>query len=692
MRKVAQLPALQIEGRQKVLLSLDIRQIQSMERDDLLMCQEALGFGATWGEWEVPEAWCPPGQGWLRWVRCRGADTVAGDRVWTEVLRVCLLLALTRSVRVYCLPSTICHLGRSALSISRLLATKAGPATRWWSRATTEELRALGPGQRQVCAILATFYRRGLVPDEPAPPRQDDDALELDRHHAEVAEIAPDSSKQWQPLPDAFTATCGQRVLWLVEHLGSSVLDCLEACLDVTLPPPSAWNAQLKTMGRRTSKTEAAMLLEMRATVVRGWVWRTPEGQVVTNLPFLLYFKRRLAAPCRAGPSQQQTEHFAWPPRTWGDLWNLVQTLQSCQAWLLFLASGPRQSTVLSYTIHCLVPSPHGFRLDGTIFKTPMARGGRPKDWPLPPLLVRAVQQQVRLAGLVKRLARPDDPESLGEHLWVRTRGSLQVGLGGPISNMNNPLQRLVEVLGVGHLLTPDNPTLHTHRFRKTLARIVALALTSAQIVLMDCFGHEDPEMTLGYMVSDKSIVADALRVQRELVILLAREAIQQADDLGGPIGEVVRETRHRFLRLKNRDVLTPKDEYELADQLTLGGREWVYLMEGVICTLSAFDAGPCGAYKGLRRDPLNCQAGCKTQLILAHHKNHANDMIAYLLPQLQRALDDEADSLAAQLIAQLQNHLYRWPDVYAQWAAHSLVIRYGQCEQAKWWLPRVHA
>ncbi|MBD8881859.1 hypothetical protein IHE49_15335 [Rhodanobacter sp. 7MK24] len=255
---------------------------------------------------------------------------------------------------------------------------------------------------------------------------------------------------------------------------------------------------------------------------------------------------------------------------------------------------------------------------------------------------------------------------------------------------MNPPLQRLVEVLGLEHLLAPDNPTLHTHRFRKTLARILALALTSAQMVLMDCFGHEDPDMTFGYMVSDKSIVADALRVQRELVILLAREAIQQADALGGPMGKVVCDAKHRFLRLKNRGVLTPEDEFELADQLTLGGRDWVYVMEGVICTLSAFDAGPCGAHKGVRRDPLHCQAGCPHQLILAHHKNHANDMIAYLLPQLQRAEDEEAESLVAQLVAQLNNHLYRWSDVFQRWATHPLVVRYGKRGSSPWWAEEV--
>jgi hypothetical protein len=40
-----------------------------------------------------------------------------------------------------------------------------------------------------------------------------------------------------------------------------------------------------------------------------------------------------------------------------------------------------------------------------------------------------------------------------------------------------------------------------------------ALSLTSAQIALIDCFGHDDPDVTPGYMLTDKAVVADALRV-----------------------------------------------------------------------------------------------------------------------------------------------------------------------------------
>jgi hypothetical protein len=259
-------------------------------------------------------------------------------------------------------------------------------------------------------------------------------------------------------------------------------------------------------------------------------------------------------------------------------------------------------------------------------------------------------------------------------------------GIGGPKTDLNKSLDRMVTIFGLRHLLTREHPILHTHRFRKTLARILALSLSSAQVVLMDCFGHDDPDVTLGYMLSDKAIVADALRIQRELVIVMARDAIHGADELGGPMATVVRAARQRFIQIKKTNLLSPSDEFELADQLTLGGQQWVFVMEGVICTLSGLDSGPCGEGKGVRRDPLNCQAGCPSQLILAYHKNHANDMIAYLLPLLQRAVDEGAEGLVAQLSAQLRNHLYRWSDVYKRWVEHPLIAAQCVTGDSPWW------
>jgi hypothetical protein len=55
------------------------------------------------------------------------------------------------------------------------------------------------------------------------------------------------------------------------------------------------------------------------------------------------------------------------------------------------------------------------------------------------------------------------------------------------------------------------------------------------------------------------------------MVVVIARDAIHEAKTLGGPMATGVREARYRFLRLQKRSVLSPADEFELTDQLTLG-------------------------------------------------------------------------------------------------------------------------
>ncbi|SDJ62871.1 hypothetical protein SAMN05216338_105715 [Bradyrhizobium sp. Rc2d] len=57
--------------------------------------------------------------------------------------------------------------------------------------------------------------------------------------------------------------------------------------------------------------------------------------------------------------------------------------------------------------------------------------------------------------------------------------------------------------------------TAHMHRWRHTVARLVALSVVGAPKVLFDLFGHKDIEMTLYYMMSDPTIADEALLVAK---------------------------------------------------------------------------------------------------------------------------------------------------------------------------------
>jgi hypothetical protein len=248
---------------------------------------------------------------------------------------------------------------------------------------------------------------------------------------------------------------------------------------------------------------------------------------------------------------------------------------------------------------------------------------------------------------------------------------------GKPLTTLSFALNRLIEVLDLTHFLHEDTQGISVHRFRKTLARIVALTLTNAQTILMDCFGHEDPNVTLcSYIMSDKLIVADVQRIQRELVILLAKDAINESESLGGLGGERVRDAKNKYLRLHQKSSLDPGDITEIAEMLTLDGRDWVVVMPGVICTLPRFSKGPCANRQGAR-NPGNCQTGCAHQILTAYNMSETDDMVSYVLTELKNALDQQSVTLSM-WISHLRYWLYRWRSVYDKWANHPLVLAYG--------------
>jgi hypothetical protein len=660
-----------VERRARTFATLDPYLIQVMERPELCALQEALGYGSEWGKWIVPEAWVPRTIRSYKVIRISDSDTPQGDRAWTEILRFLLLRSLVKGSQRLAKPTTVVMEAKVAIRMIPKLRAASGPKEAWWSRWTQQEYEAFDHvSGKYLCQFLQSMFRRGLLPEQPTPRPQDNRCTEVDRHGRPAPGQHPDASKTYQPLPDAFTGQCGQRVLWLIKMLGPAILDCFETCIDLKLPPTAAFSRSQLVPSERTKQSVKILTNEERNRHVRRWAWRTSDGKPVDKLPFSLHWRTKIPG------ATLNFENFSWPPRTWGDLFKLVRLLQSAHAWLLFLTSGPRISTVLSYTISCLSPSPVGYRTKGALFKTSDQLGGRQRDWPAPPVLVETINQQVRLATLIKRLANPDDPESMGDHLWVQVAYT-QNALGAPLNDWNFLLNRMVDVFSLRHLLGDDNPTVHTHRFRKTLARIVALSLTNSQMILMDCFGHDDPDMTLGYILSDKAILADVQRVQRELVILMATDAIENAEDLGGTMGVEVRHAKQYFMRIKNTPKLSPKDVYELADQLTLGGREWVYIMQGVICTLPHLSTGPCAQKQG-GRNPMYCQSGCQHQLLLAYNKTNTDDAVADILSNLQRAIDEGAEMLISMFAAQLRNWLYRWREVFEKWVDHPLVRIYG--------------
>ena len=667
----------QVRKRSEALSILDPKSIQTMSRRELLRLQKNLGYGNEWRVWEVPKSWLPKNAQRTsdRTVRMDGCDSPS-DSAWCELLRFALARSLVPGQKGGIpKPKTVLTELKAATRIAPQLIAARKDQESFWSAITIDEMYAAA---RQGGLILASsvchLYRFGLLADQPRGSVRDDGPAERNRKGEQVARHQVDNAKAYQPLTDEFTGQCGQRELWMIKTLGPALLNAAEAAIEAEIPPPAP---NTRTPGCRTPRQQKEVARVLQNQIISNWKWVDFSGEPINNLRFPLNLRRRISTGMGSMNGLPTHEDFSWPPRGLTDLLPLLGLLQSSHLWIVLLASGPRASTVASYTEKCLLPaSGGGFRLTGSLLKTSDEFGGRKRDWPAPPIVVQAIRQQMRLARIFKRRANWTHPESLGDHLWVQTRNNAE-DLGGPVSDFSGLLDILVDRFGLRHLLGDENPRLHVHRFRKTLARIVALSLTNAQMILMDCFGHDDPEMTLHrYILSDPAILADVQQVQRELVVLMAKDAIEHAETLGGAMGIRVRAARSEFQRLHRKSELDPKDILELAEMLTLGGRDWVIVMPGVICTLPIGFTGPCAARQG-GRNPANCQSGCSHQLLLDYHKTECDEMVSYIVDQLQAATDQESVTVPM-WEGQLRNWLYRWRQVYDKWASHPLVKLHG--------------
>lgn len=655
---------------------LDPMGIKSMQRAELVALQERLGYGNVWREWQIPSEWAPPtyGSAGARTIRLPD-NTAEGDAAWTELLKFALIRSLVPGKK-FGVPKPISVFNelRTATQIAGELTSLNPSRGDWWGRLTEEELiLRKGPRGKALSKSLAYLHRQGYIHDCPSG-RVMDGEVERNRKGEPAPKNPLESEKQWQPLPDEFTGQCGQRALWVIKNMGQSLLLLLESGVKLQLSNAAAAEGRIKS---------ASALNARLVDLVRGWTWTDSSGAAIHALPFTLHIKRKTNHYSNINSSRPDLyEDFSWPPRTWGEVMQLVALLQGCHLWVLLLASGPRASTVLSYHVNCLEPCSDGHRLSATLYKTPRQRKGRVRNWPAPPVVVHTMEQQIRLANAIKS-SNPDSQAAQGSHLWVQTHRThtTKGGVGSRMHDVNDPLEALVRRFGIRHLLDPSNPRIHSHRFRKTLARIVALTLTNAQMILMDCFGHDDPEMTLRrYILSDPAIIADVQRVQRELVILMAQEAIESAHELGGAAGAAVRDAKTRYMRLHSKSSLDPQDVFELAEALTMQGMDWVVVMPGVICTLPVGFTGPCASGRG-QRDPANCQSGCHNQILSAYHQTECDDMVRYIIEQLQRAVDEEADLMISLWCGQLNNWLYRWSSVFKAWASHPLVMKYGSAK-----------
>jgi len=456
---------------------------------------------------------------------------------------------------------------------------------------------------------------------------------------------APES--QTEPFPDEFVTAFVERALWLQENLADGLIAQMKHDMKVR-----------EDLANRCVSSEMSMIA--RRKELEKAVWLDASGEPLTHLRYpVLQF---------TGEGRKTCLSTEWPPRHPSTVPLLLTVLQGCNLGLVNLCTGARSSELLAADD---VPfGPRSGRYQSVTFKLVEEIGGRPRDWPLHPFAERAIDKQRELS----RLYRPK-----GENqLWIALQGGSD---GRRLAQATSVFIRTVEYLGLSHLL--GNGTAHMHRWRHTVARLVALSVVGAPKVLFDLFGHKSLDMTLHYMLSSPEIADEAMRVAKETTYAMVENAIVETLDAetSGPAAPMLRDNLPKAMR-RSEDVYDTKTLRETAEVLTFDGSYWSIVREGVICTKGLGQYGPCTKGRGTP-DPGACRTSCDHRLELAIAERQCEETLAALIRERSGAAADGLEMLVANLDGQIVAELKRWdgvrervlaahPDIRSVWESSS--------------------
>lgn len=544
----------------EVLSKVSVEDVQHMDRNSLLHIQSMLGHGSTWGVWQTPRSWFPGGfkAGWNARVRDRILDLLPKNVRGTEefldlhprlsrllegaVLSCTRYLVLCRigpvslsNLRDSLDPSVIAQMGYAHLpilaSVSIEKALRSIDAAdvqlqavavdvNCFSRLEVADIDALSYSvsvkqtMKAELKRMHTAYTRGIWTDS---PNIGIDITETTSVAGGKQHFEPETkASPHLPLPDDFVAEIGQKSNWLILNLGPNLLSILKEFLSI-------WekSAQLGLGTRYVS--------EMCIGYLSGYSWIDSSGQALEVLPFELRLNRRgahskelsklksinrlIEEEAVEGEGSLSEIDISWPPRGAAQIFGLARLLQGAHLFVIGLSTGARNGETLMMERSCIQRAPDAIPYaNGRTYKLVRLHEGEIRDWPLPELAERTFDQQEKLISLVERLSplgqqgTVTDPRSVsrGTGLWFMANDRAAEITSASLQAV---LRNYVAYLGME--ISPGGQGIRPHRLRKTLARMVALSIVQAPKVLQDVFGHKDIEMTLYYILTDKSLAAE---------------------------------------------------------------------------------------------------------------------------------------------------------------------------------------
>lgn len=493
-----------------------------------------------------------------------------------------------------------------------------------------------------------------------------------------------DEDRAGRPFRDEFVTALIGGAMWVQRNLADTILTHRERLDDL--------KAEIRAKNKEASDQA---IYERQLRALRGFEWRYADGRQIERGHIEAAFGSTLAVE--------------WPPTKLRTLSCWITILQGLNLQLLAFCTGARKSEVGSADDDAVVGEGDNARFAARTYKTVTEIGGRPRDWPLHPAGAEAVRIQTRLAAIFR--------SEEADHLWVVVRNSM-APLGAPLGGLTGQAQTVSRYLGIEDLAGPDSVDdvdgggsepgrsrnrANLHRWRHTVARLVALSIVEAPQVLYRLFGHNSLEMTLHYMLSREGIAEEAKRIAEEMALVMVERALE--DSLNGDTSGAVSERVAAALKDYGQggdpysseadddddDHGEPAEQTEAGDghsaigrkaeikevarAVTENRRPWSVVRPGVFCTKTWNEFGPCT--QGWRAPDVGaCRTGCTHRLETSVARDHCRRQLHALLAELSSALADGATMRAANLKGQIRANLVRWRDVREEVLARSELAR----------------
>jgi hypothetical protein len=582
-----------------------------------------------------------------------------------------------------------------AIGITNLLEASESEADgRVFSRIELSDLDKVTASCRKTVMLEIERMRRlsdlGLWADCPSftPPLRQNTRL---KGRAKPASLKAAQSREYQPIPDDYLSEMGRKSLWIMQELGANLVRLLP-CLATIVA--EARDQPLSKAARREQENDAV------GARLANFDWKDSNGEPIVQLPFPIKLSTMDAGltglPVEERASHAQARSAMWPPRNLAQIKGLVATVQKAHVFIVLLSDAGRHGETMDLGRDCISRARNGLSYaNGRTFKLVERKDGEQRDWVLPDVGCEAIDRQEQLLRAAESFAQILDGAELSKatprHLWFEAGSMTTVDFSKALGALHYQLLSYADDLRMTR--KPGGENLHPHRFRKSVARLCALALTEAPKVLQDVFGHRNIEMTLYYILTDKSLAAEVEQIARELRVMRAREVVEAmvADEdvvtaqvlskplggFGGPAALPISRAVHGRLREAHRrgEEWGAEDGFELAQLLTVGGSAWRMPRPGVMCTKLPGEAGPCTKSRG-EPDASKCRVDCGHRLEDALFRSEVDASIGTLVSFFHRT-SEERDLLTRAAVAeQIRQEVPRFSDLELKWRHDPVVVQ----------------